>query len=387
MIVNSRPLYQPIANKHPNNNIDLYPFNGDRFITYYLARYAIGNIIKTLGLTQDDEVLLPSYNCGVEIDAFLNNCASKLNYYNVKKNFEVDYEDIINKLTINTKVILVTHYFGFPQKIKKIKDLCQQKKIYLIEDCAHAFLSNTDDVNLGSYGDVSIFSFRKSIPVPDGGLLLINNEKLTLRYEQQKPNEFVTNYICADRHLEGIDNYAYKLFYTIKYSPIFARRYWYRFIHKFTKNKLIFLIHPESYKYYNEISKWSMSDKSVEIMKSIDYEVIKERRRNNFILLLEYFKDCGVVDLPLKSLPNGICPLIFPLYVNNRDFIHRSMKKLKYSGHDWWKTFHPDVQWENFPDALYMKENLYGLPIHQDLDENLLLRMAKIFRSIVQGHI
>jgi dTDP-4-amino-4,6-dideoxygalactose transaminase len=35
--------------------------------------------------------------------------------------------------------------------------------------------------------------------------------------------------------------------------------------------------------------------------------------------------------------------------------------------HPWWDRFHPAIPWNEFPDAVYLKTRLFGLPIHQDL--------------------
>lgn len=60
-----------------------------------------------------------------------------------------------------TKVILVYHQYGFPQDMDKILEFAHDKKLILIEDCAHSIASYYKGKLLGSFGDFTIYSFSK----------------------------------------------------------------------------------------------------------------------------------------------------------------------------------------------------------------------------------
>jgi dTDP-4-amino-4,6-dideoxygalactose transaminase len=47
--------------------------------------------------------------------------------------------------------------------------------------------------------------------------------------------------------------------------------------------------------------------------------------------------------------------------------LYRTLKGRGVVTHPWWDRFHPGVPWDEFPDAVYLKKRLFGLPIHQDL--------------------
>ena len=68
----------------------------------------------------------------------------------------------------------MVHYFGFPQDMAAIAELCREQRLYLIEDCAHVFGAQPA-LELGKHGDVSVFSWRKFLPLFDGCDLLINS--------------------------------------------------------------------------------------------------------------------------------------------------------------------------------------------------------------------
>ena len=93
-----------------------------------------------------------------------------------------------NKITRQTRAVLIIHYFGFPQPIHKIREICNKKDVLLIEDCAHALFSSHGEEAIGSEGDLAIFSLRKTLPLPEGGGLLINNPELEKPPELSPPS-------------------------------------------------------------------------------------------------------------------------------------------------------------------------------------------------------
>ena len=66
------------------------------------------------------------------------------------------------------------HYGGFPCDIQKIKKICSEKKIFLIEDSCHALFSEFKNKKLGTFGDVGVFSFygNKNMSTGEGGMIL-----------------------------------------------------------------------------------------------------------------------------------------------------------------------------------------------------------------------
>ena len=68
---------------------------------------------------------------------------------------QMDLEDLKIKVG-DIDSLIITHTFGFPEKIDEIKNIVGKKII--IEDCAHSFLSKTNGVNTGNLADAAIFS-------------------------------------------------------------------------------------------------------------------------------------------------------------------------------------------------------------------------------------
>lgn len=75
--------------------------------------------------------------------------------------------------TSKTVGVILVHLYGLPAPVDKIKELCNQRGVWLIEDCAEAFGASILGKKVGSFGDVSTFSFygNKIISTGEGGMV------------------------------------------------------------------------------------------------------------------------------------------------------------------------------------------------------------------------
>ena len=91
-------------------------------------------------------------------------------------------EKILKAINKRTKAIFVVHLYGNMFDVKKLKKMLHSKKssVKIIEDAAHSFESKFNGKKVGSYSDVSIFSFyaTKNITCAEGGAIITNNKKL-----------------------------------------------------------------------------------------------------------------------------------------------------------------------------------------------------------------
>ena len=92
----------------------------------------------------------------------------------------MDISQIIKKITQRTKVILITHIYGFPVDMKKILKIAKKRNIKIVEDAAEMIGQTYFKKKCGSFGDISIFSFyaNKHITTGEGGMILTNNKKI-----------------------------------------------------------------------------------------------------------------------------------------------------------------------------------------------------------------
>ena len=371
-----------------------FPLTHEKCFYFYSARYALSAGIKALDIGSNDAILLPSYNCGIEVDAVLYHNISPV-YYKINKNLLVDIDDLLRKITKNVKAILITHFLGFPQPIDEIKKICIENNLFLIEDCAHAFLSTYNNSPLGSFGDISVFSLLKTLPIPNGGALVINNKDIKCRQNSEEPSLFSTLFFTTEllkqrttsnnhlikKSIIQILNIGFFLF-------VAFLRFFLAVFRKLFHKKGLYFVRPDSYFFIPEICSWGIARSSKNIIYNSDFAKIKNTRRRNFEYLLDYFINNERAILPIKKLPPGMCPLFFPIIVESaekRDVLYKTLKSRGITTHDWWKRSHPEVPWDKFPDAAYLKQRLFGLPIHQDLTLDHINRIIDEFEKVYQS--
>ena len=84
---------------------------------------------------------------------------------------------------------MFVYMFGIiPKTILQIKKICKEKKIFLIEDAAHAHGGKIGKYKVGSIGDVGCFSFyaTKILSIGEGGAVTTNNKKIYSKVEVLK---------------------------------------------------------------------------------------------------------------------------------------------------------------------------------------------------------
>ena len=130
----------------------------------------------------------------------------------------IDAEMIESLITKKTKAIIVMHYAGFPCNMNLIMKIARKYKLKVIEDAAHAPLSEYNGKRLGTIGDIGCFSFfsNKNISVGEGGMIVTNNEKYYKNVKLLRSHGMTTlSYERSKGHSTGYDvvdlGYNYRL--------------------------------------------------------------------------------------------------------------------------------------------------------------------------------
>ncbi len=98
-----------------------------------------------------------------------------------ERDYGIDVDDAISRITPNTAAVIVVHIAGFiPRDLDRLVAECKTRNIRLIEDCAHAHGSTLRGREAGSFGDVGCFSFypTKVLTCGVGGLITTNDDSL-----------------------------------------------------------------------------------------------------------------------------------------------------------------------------------------------------------------
>lgn len=342
----------------------LSSFLGKETDFYYRGSYALWQGIKSLGLGPQEEVLVPAYHCGIEIEAIIS-AGPKHEFYAIKDDLTLDLDDIKRKIGPNTKALFIIHYFGFPQPLKELREICLKHKLILIEDCAHAFLSRDHATPLGTTGDISIFSLRKSLPVPDGGALVYASGRIMKGTRAaRKPGFMNTQRNLMLLRLEALRLKGSAL------SKIADNIFLPSIKSLFGVAKMAGAVKvsvPDSMELYLDEMDLGMSESSSKILKRINPDEIVARRRENFIFLSRKLSNLKKTRFVFQGLPDGVCPLFFPILIEDRDRVREDLKRRGVQIFVFGKDLHASLGRGDFLVAENFSARNLCLPIHQDL--------------------
>lgn len=354
-------------------------FYGKPVTRFYHGRGALWRGIKLLGLGGRDKVLLPSYHCGIEVEA-VRQAGVGIEFYGIKDDMTADLAMLEEKAKADCKAVLVIHYFGFSQPIELIRQICQRRNLFLIEDCAQALFSSYGGQPLGTYGDMAIFSPPKSLSLPDGGALLINNPGIKDALSTERPNSLVVWKRVVglliqsqeDERNKGILHPSADRIRDLcrKLVPDHLRR---------TYN--IGNVFDVSMGYIG------MSSISRRIMDSTPIERVVGRRRLNFEYLLEGIRDSDYWKVCFTYLPEGACPLFFPVRMIGalRPRIQALLAGSGAGTFVFGEQLHRDLPRGEFPEAERLSREVLCLPVHQHLDEENLDSVVRAMDSIARN--
>ena len=348
--------------ERPNNHFyEILPDGKKVFVTS--GREAIYLILNSIGISKDEKLLLPSYLCQSILDPLIKKSVKFL-FYKVKENLEIDIYDIQKRIDDKTKAILIIHYFGFPQPLLELKKL--GKKLTIIEDTTHSFLSFVDGRSSGSIGDISFASFRKMLPVPDGAMVCFNNKNISIpRISNQ--DSMHLNY--KERRELGLYRRGAFINTGKKIHNKISQN------HFKSSEELLqkIFIHP-----------CKMSNDSEELLKRLNIKDIINRRRKNFLFMLEENYN-GMKPL-YTDLPSGICPLGFPILDDDREAL---------KGHLIKNRIYPPIHW-NLPSSISKKHyktawdisnKILTIPIDQRYNHLHMEYITRILNEIIKGDL
>ena len=138
------------------------------------------------GVGPSDEVIVPSLTFVADLNVVRAVGAVPI-LADIKSlhDWSMDPEDIQRKISDRTKAVMIVHYAGYACDMDLIVEICKRHRIRLIEDCAHAPGADYKGKKLGTFGDISAWSFftNKNISVGEGGMVATSDMEL---YERCK---------------------------------------------------------------------------------------------------------------------------------------------------------------------------------------------------------
>lgn len=313
---------------------DINNFNSITSLILNGGQSAIEFILQDIDLNKDEYLLVPSYLCPTILYKFKKKNINIL-FYKINEDLSIDIPDI-NQLIekFNVRALFFINYFGFYHSEECIEYLnsLKQKGIILIEDAVQMLWFNKLNKFIGDY----IFnSYRKFFPA-DGSLVLCNTKpsfktiedkyyKLVLEARIRK-TEYLKNHIGKEED----------------------------FLNKFRE--------AEEW-YYKRENINLINESSKEFLSYVNYSKIKAQRLSNYNYLYDKLRDNNKVEILFdKDRIEDNVPLFFPVFINNRDFVRKELRK-----YNIFCPVHWDISEEgwagNFQKSLEISKSILSIPI------------------------
>ena len=142
------------------------------------ATTALWTCLKILGIGKGDQVIVSDFSFPASINVIEDLEAIPVFADVSLDDFNMLEEELISKITKNTKAVIFVDALGNLSRIDRIQEICKKYHIPLIEDAACAIGSSIEGKKCGSYSDFTCFSFhpRKLLTTGEGGAILVNSE-------------------------------------------------------------------------------------------------------------------------------------------------------------------------------------------------------------------
>lgn len=282
---------------------------------------------------EEGMILLPAYICESVINIYKQN--GSIRFYRINPDMTIDFDDLQQKMDSQVKMVYLMHYFGSVQNNTVLNYLKEKKKEYgyiIIEDTTHSILTQKRTV-----GDYCVCSLRKWFPIPDGGVVYSHNPIVEQNCEIQFKKSIVYD------KLEAMILKKYYIQYGIDCNLIYRN---------------LFAQSEERLDMQTEI--YQMSDMARDILQCISIADVQKKRKRNYCELKKFLENVPVTDV---LLTDDFVPMVYPVYVHNRDRFRQYLMENKIYCAVHWPLVGTEL--EKRQDSVRIYENIISLPIDQ----------------------
>ena len=144
--------------------------------------------LQACNIGHGDEVLVPSLTYVASYQAIIATGAKPVSCDVDKEELIIDISDAKNKITDKTKAIMPVFFSGGVGNLEALYLFANNNKLRVIEDSAHAFGSKYKNRLIGSFGDVTCFSFDgiKNITSGEGGCIVTNDKEVAKKLKDSR---------------------------------------------------------------------------------------------------------------------------------------------------------------------------------------------------------
>src|SRR5205085_1829969 len=141
---------------------------------------ALHLIVKALGITTGDEVLVPSFTFAASVNALLYEGATPVFVEIEGDTYNLDPADLERRITPRTKAVMAVDVFGHPADWDQLQRIADQHGLKLIDDSCEALGASYKGVKLGRFGEAAAFAFypNKQITTGEGGIIVTDDDQM-----------------------------------------------------------------------------------------------------------------------------------------------------------------------------------------------------------------
>ena len=331
----------------------------DRPVYWYAsASEALAAAIQAVGKTV---VWFPAYFCN-EALRFVRRLPIDLRFYDLQPDLAPDWDRLDREIRMSrhSPLLVLVHYFGFPNHTESARLFCSSQSIALLEDAAHA-VPETPGIGCGS---AVLFSPRKLFAVPRGGQLLID-----ARLAGSLPRPTAGN---------SSDVWGWAARRLIQRTMSKAGIPWH-FLPAYRHPPLAGSAVPN----HNGFTACSPYIQRLIYVAEQDVQAVIVARRAHYLQLLEWCGKRDEIQPIFTELPHGVCPYVFPVLVRTNVEHWIDILRSKGIPASRWPDLPPEAQdlaW--FPRSVSLAETTVLLPIHQSLTARQVERMGKLLTAV-----
>jgi CelD/BcsL family acetyltransferase involved in cellulose biosynthesis len=345
------PPLPPTIYFHRNSNERPFPLDDDRCRLFARARHALWLGVQALGLAPGDEVLVPAYHHGSEVEALIQ-AGLGCRFYDVTSGLEPDPAELEALISPSTRALYLIHYLGVPQDLTRWRQWCDDRGLLLFEDAAQAWLASRDGKPAGSVGDLSIFCLYKTFGFPDGAALISSSPATYIPPSDKRISLLGRRHAAWAVGRSGVLAAAARRLWTAKES---------------TAEDEFSLGEPSPPSSTLDLLIARVVDRSAAATRRAHYELLSA--------------DLDELALPaFRDLPSGSSPFAFPVVAANKSEMLDRMRASGIDALDFWSVPHPALP-TGFPRAAELRRSVVGLPVHQELRRTDVERIARAVRG------
>jgi len=377
------------------------------------GRMAIQVSLLALGIGHGDEVVVPDFACQIlPIAVFCAGSIPKLCDID-KQTLALSSACLPRVLSASTKAVIFAHLFGFPADPSPILEITDKRRIIFIDDAAQALGARIKGKKVGSFGDLGILNFNKSLNVDLGAAVTTNDEELASKVRLIREKEENRSFFALlgyrmmelsglkSRKLMKIVFQADKYLNKLQHST-FARKHFIEdndgwliasshALKLWRSNTLTTSITNElmsygrTYSHSRKMEKTEISSLQQELRKTEKYLQIRKKVAETYDNLLES------TILQRLVVPKDYAPsyLRYPVFFTDRTKLLKCLKELIRAGFNvdgLYKPLHmspffnPMNKNIDFKESIFVSKHILPLPISLDMTQKKVERIASIIK-------